>query len=91
MTEDQWPGSSEGEAQALPPDEVLVMISGGVVGRAKREDLLGETVEKFARENGLRSFSVWKGDRKADTSEGNSPIGDVQFIDIVAKDPRGDN
>ncbi len=89
---DRWDGSSEEQEQSLATGEVLVMISGQVVGRAKRTDILGEVVDRFAREHGLKSFSVWKGERKADTSEGSQPIGDEStFIDLVAKDPRGDD
>lgn len=72
------------------PDEVLLLTNQDNRGMVKIEGrTLGTFVNDVALQYGIRNFSVYVDNLKADTSMGNLSLRDVSKVEIVSKDQRG--
>jgi len=78
------------EARTVPAGEVLVFVNGSNRGLKFHNDMaLGDYARKLAQEAGIRTFSVYVDDQKANTTMAGLPMGQFGKIEIVSKDSRG--
>lgn len=78
------------ETRTVPAGEVLVFINGTNRGLKSHNDMvLGDYARKLAQETGIRTFSVYVDDQKANTTMTGIPMGQFGKIEIVSKDSRG--
>lgn len=71
--------------------DVLVKINGESVGNASGSDQLGATVQRYATDRGIKTYTVSINGRKADTKEAPQTLSalSAQVVEITTKDARG--
>jgi hypothetical protein len=78
------------EKVSVAPNSVLLYVNGTNKGTYDTSGKkLGDFVVERAKASGIRSFSVYVDDRKADTSDSDKALTGVSKIEIVSKDARG--
>lgn len=76
--------------RTIPEGEVLVLINGTNQGaKAHNNMTMGEYARKLAQGAGIRTFSVYVDDQKANTTQAGLSMNQFGKIEIVAKDSRG--
>ena len=81
---DLWSGSTA-------PTTIPVKVNGEVVGSEPVSATLASIAAKYSQSHGLKTFSVYVNDAKADTSQGASTLAQLKAssIELVAKEARG--
>jgi hypothetical protein len=84
MNGDAW--QTEQIASGVP-----VKLNGEAVGTANPDDTLGDTLRRFAQQQGIRSFIVLADGQKVDSGASGEKVGEVasETLEIYAKDTRG--
>ena len=69
---------------------VAVRVNGESVGSAQATETLATVVQRFASQKGIRSASVFAGDRKLFTTDGSKTLQElgVTELNVVTKDQR---
>jgi hypothetical protein len=81
---------STGNTEQWNLNGVAVSVNGESVGNEPSTATLAQVVQKYASQKGIRSASVFAGDRKLYTTDGSKTLQElgVTALNVVTKDQR---